>query len=522
MSQNKKYFLLLFTILITFGFFLTFYQHYKLGLPWWPSDHNLTWKFNLEMEVVPDKMSRPLKINLLIPDLNSADILSEKINAPNFGKFISKTNNMSNRMLTLSSSTLRKRQIVTYELVTSNDAKSILKFIPNISEEKNKIKSVLESDQLITLLTTAKEIAEKSADYKTLIDQAISFIDSKNNDIFWQKINNGEQNNRNKFNYLSYLLTHLNIPNLILHVVPYKENYHLYSKCLNTWLGVFYNDKWHIYDAKQGGEIFNSNDKGIVWWKNNNYFINVDGGSVKIISFSASIQKVSKEQYLDLKNNASKQNIYEFSLFNLPIKSQNFYKTIFMVPFGILVILSLRIFIGLPTLGTFIPVLISLAFKDMGLIFGIILFSLVTLLGLFFRFCFEKVQLLVISKLAMISTMVIILLAFISVIMNKLGLSFYITVFPIIILTMSIERLSVVWEERGGTMAINLGIGSLFSAIVCYFFMFNKYLEYWFFSFPSLILFIMALMLCIGRYRGYKLTELYRFKALLKNTLEKD
>jgi len=33
-------------------------------------------------------------------------------------------------------------------------------------------------------------------------------------------------------------------------------------------------------------------------------------------------------------------------------------------------------------------------------------------------------------------------------------------------------------------------------------------------TFPELLLIIMGLMLLVGRYNGYKLTEYYRFKAL--------
>ena len=41
-------------------------------------------------------------------------------------------------------------------------------------------------------------------------------------------------------------------------------------------------------------------------------------------------------------------------------------------------------------------------------------------------------------------------------------------------------------------------------------------LAYFFFTFPATLLILVAFMLAMGRYRGYRLTELMRFKALTK------
>jgi FlaA1/EpsC-like NDP-sugar epimerase len=146
----------------------------------------------------------------------------------------------------------------------------------------------------------------------------------------------------------------------------------------------------------------------------------------------------------------------------------------------------------------------------------------VVIIGLSFRAYFEKLQLLVVPRLGMLLTVVVLLMALISIAMHKMELSqgLSITLFPMVILTMSIERLSIVWEERSGTEAIKIALGSLLAATICYVFLYNSYLEYWFFTFPGLLLFVMAAMLLIGRYRGYRLTELYRFEALTKKTTD--
>jgi hypothetical protein len=44
-----------------------------------------------------------------------------------------------------------------------------------------------------------------------------------------------------------------------------------------------------------------------------------------------------------------------------------------------------------------------------------------------------------------------------------------------------------------------------------------SWLEHLFFTFPELLLVVLALVLLAGRYTGYRLLELSRFKALTGN-----
>ncbi|MEZ5504602.1 MAG: 7TM domain-containing protein [Gammaproteobacteria bacterium] len=52
----------------------------------------------------------------------------------------------------------------------------------------------------------------------------------------------------------------------------------------------------------------------------------------------------------------------DFSLFALPVQTQNVYRIILMVPLGALVIVVLRNLIGLATFRTFMPILVAMAF----------------------------------------------------------------------------------------------------------------------------------------------------------------
>jgi hypothetical protein len=111
---------------------------------------------------------------------------------------------------------------------------------------------------------------------------------------------------------------------------------------------------------------------------------------------------------------------------------------------------------------------------------------------------------------------VVILMMLISLASHRMGMETGLSValFPMVIIAMTIERMSVVWEERGAVDAMRAGLGSLFVAIAAYIFMGMAWLEHLIFTFPELLLVILALVLLAGRYTGYRLTELRRFKEL--------
>lgn len=96
------------------------------------------------------------------------------------------------------------------------------------------------------------------------------------------------------------------------------------------------------------------------------------------------------------------------------------------------------------------PVLVALAFRETQLIAGLLLFSLIIAIGLLVRFYLDKLRLLLIPRIATILSIVVIIMMSFSVITYQLNLGngLSIALFPIVIITMTIERMSLVWDER--------------------------------------------------------------------------
>jgi len=208
--------------------------------------------------------------------------------------------------------------------------------------------------------------------------------------------------------------------------------------------------------------------------------------------------------------------LIQYSLLSLPVDAQATYRILVMIPIGAFVMLILRNIIGMKTFGTFMPVLIALAFGHTNLLPGVTLFVVIVGLGLLARFLMEKLKLLLVPRLTAVLILTVMLMALVSIVSNRLqievGLS--VALFPIVIMAMTIERMSIAWDERGPMYALKQGFGSLLVAVLAYLVMSWEPLNHLIFVFPELLLVLFAMTLLIGRYSGYRLNELLRFKKL--------
>jgi hypothetical protein len=142
------------------------------------------------------------------------------------------------------------------------------------------------------------------------------------------------------------------------------------------------------------------------------------------------------------------------------------------------------------------------------------MFGVVIAAGLWFRFLLSRLNLLVVPRVAACVVIVTLLMMMLSVVSWKLGMpgGLKITLFPMIILAWTIERMSLIWEEEGKRNAILQVLGSLIVAVIAFLVMRESHVRYWAFYFPELLLVLLAGIILLGRYTGYRLSELIRFK----------
>jgi len=210
--------------------------------------------------------------------------------------------------------------------------------------------------------------------------------------------------------------------------------------------------------------------------------------------------------------------LLDFSIYALPIEQQGIFKGLLLIPVAALVVVFMRVVVGISTSGTFMPILIALALIQTTLLVGLSMFLLVVGVGLWIRTYLSHLNLLLVARVASVVIVVILLMAVVAIVSYKLGIDQALTVtfFPTIILAWTIERMSILWEEEGGHEVLVQGSGSLSVAVLAYLVMSNRYVEHLTFNFPELLITLLGVILLLGKYTGYRLSELYRFRAMKK------
>ncbi|WP_193213194.1 UUP1 family membrane protein [Luteolibacter marinus] len=266
---------------------------------------------------------------------------------------------------------------------------------------------------------------------------------------------------------------------------------------------------WKVRDPDEPSSTIDPT-KMFVWNRGGGSLFEVTGGEASQLVFTVIRDLIPLKDLTDLRDSP----LLISTIFGLPASEQAVFRFVVLIPLGAFVVVVMRNLIGIATLGTFMPVLLALALLEMPVDSGLIMFSVIVAAGLWFRFLLSKLNMLVVPRVAACVVIVTLLMMLLSVISYKLGMrsGLQITLFPMIILAWTIERMSLIWEEEGKRSALLQVGGSLVVAVIAYRFMAVRQVKYLAFYFPELLLVLLAFIILLGRYTGYRLSELFRFR----------
>ncbi|WP_409318570.1 inactive transglutaminase family protein [Pseudomonas sp. KCJK9016] len=498
---------ILIAILVLLGISVTAYQIFVLGIPVTEDATDDLWNIDAKVEFVASTKD-PVKIQMFVPPLSRDYVsLNESFISNNYGVAVNRVD--GNRKVTWSARRAKGNQTLYYRLVLTK----------RYTAEKTKVKGptfrdsmAIEGPEKIAAEALLAPIRQHSADVETFIGEAIKRVNNTNDDNV-KLLLAGDPSTPHKAKIVELLLSIAHVPVEKVHTIRLVADQ---PQTPELWLRSFNGNDW-LYFNPETGEQGLPSDR-LLWWTGDENLITIDGAKKANVTFSLNNSEMNAIRLAKLTDENTDANFLEYSLYGLPLQTQQTFMIMVMIPIGVLVILILRNLVGLQTLGTFTPVLIALAFRETQLGFGILLFTVITALGLSLRSYLEHLKLQMLPRLSVVLTFVVVLIAAISLFSHKLGLErgLSVALFPMVILTMTIERLSITWEERGASHALKVAIGTLFAASLAHLIMTIPELVYFVFTFPAILLILVGFMLAMGRYRGYRLTELVRFKAFLK------
>ncbi|OHB77486.1 MAG: hypothetical protein A2W31_12140 [Planctomycetes bacterium RBG_16_64_10] len=202
-------------------------------------------------------------------------------------------------------------------------------------------------------------------------------------------------------------------------------------------------------------------------------------------------------------------------LTRLPLDMHEVLALLLLLPFGAVVTVVFRTIVGIQTFGTFTPTLLAMSFVYADWRTGLAVFAAVLALGLASRALLDRLELLMVPRLSVVLTLVVLCMVF--------GVSaldhFQVTpspqavLLPMVILTMTVERFYLTTVEDSIPYALQLLGGTLIVAFFCFLVLRWAEVGWMILRFPEIHFFTVAALILLGRYTGYRMTELRRFRS---------
>lgn len=485
------------------------YKYTVLGLPLAPGDSSRTWQ--IETRIAFRGAMVPIKVTLpMLSQTGRYAVIDQNFIARDYGLFTEVSG--ENRRAVFASREATGNQVLyarfTVHRVPRADA------LTAVGEEPPVPESMLSEPRRLAAQYVLDMARSESADVTTLTLAVLKHLRKAGRDARVGLLLGNRSAPTDLAKAAVEVIVLAGVPARIVHGVQLTDSTR--NVRFQHWIEVFSDGNWRPYALRS--ETMGIPEDFLPWWRGDEPFVQssmampVDSATtVARVTETMGWSAVAPRAFMDEK-------LLEFSLLTLPLDVQQVYRIILTVPLGVILLVFLRNVVGVSTFGTFMPVLIALAFRETTLAWGMVLFTLVVGAGLLVRVYLEYLKLLVVPRLASVLIVVILLMAVFSVLTHKIGFDrgLSVALFPLVIITMTIERMSIVWDENGPAAALQQGLGSLATAAACYFVMTIGYVEHLLFVYPEILLVLLAVSILLGRYSGYRLTELWRFRDLAR------
>ncbi|HEC73964.1 MAG TPA: gonadoliberin III [Methylophaga aminisulfidivorans] len=503
MASRKAFYLLVGLLMIT-GLGLTMYRHITFDIPWLPGEQKENW--SIEAKVQFDAADKPVLASLAIPGTQPGFTqLNQQTASPGYGlAFTQKDNGARHAEWSIRQASGEQTLYYKVDMLLDQYA------VPPNPSEPPELKLTIEKEPYLTAANQLIDRAqERSSTPYTLARELIQ--EFKNQSQNAQLLEQVKPQSR----WIVQLLQKAGVPAREVHALSLEDGRRRQE--LVDYIQVFDGDDYQLFNPKTAEQ--GRPENLLLWEYHSGPVLELTGGSNSKVTFSMIEQEVPFGVALNQK--FADEALINFSLYTLPLEEQALFKGILLIPVGVLVVVLMRILVGLKTSGTFMPVLIALAFIQTSLVTGLVGFLLIVGTGLLIRSYLSRLNLLLVARISAVIIMVIGIIAMFSILAYKLGLTegMKVTFFPMIILAWTIERMSVLWEEEGPHQVVIQGGGSLLVAVLAYLAMNNELIRHLTFNFIGLQLVLMGLVLLAGNYTGYRLLELKRFKPLTDNHL---
>lgn len=508
MSSRAQVYLLA-LVFIASGIGLTLYKHFSLNFPLSPGSLTRVWE--VEAKITFWATQHAITVDLALPQSQDAyPIIDETFTASGYGFDIRKVEEQRRAIWTRREA--NGQQTLYYKLKIARQGPSSL---PSAALKVAQIpdKLIWTPAQEVTANTLITQAHALSADPSSFASQLLKLL-NEHESVEGSHSLNDPRHGVSHANLALQLLTRAGVGSHIVRGISLANRVH--NEAASELLEVYDGRHWQIIDPVTA--TFGLPVDFFIWQRGGDSLLEIEGGRGSKIRFSLISNDLPAKNVALMHAQEPNSALVDFNIYSLPVEKQAVFKLLLLVPIGALVVVLFRVFIGIRTSGTFMPVLIAMAFMQTTLLTGVGLLTTLVIVGLWIRSYLSQLDLLMVSRIAAVLIVVVMLMAVLSVVSYKLGLEqmLNMTFFPMVILAWTIERLSITWEEDGPREVAIQGLGSLTVAIVAYLAMTNALIGHLSYNFPELLLAILGIILLLGQYSGYRLNELFRFNSAIE------
>jgi len=492
---------------VIFAGFATYYKIAHWGFSFKPRAGTDVWTVDAHISFIPT--GEPIEISLSTPRLNSAyKILSEDVVAKGY----TTEKKADNHRMIIKSGPKKTKQNVYYRIMLY-DNEDITGKVRDANQPKIK-KIQFENEQQKGMVDNIWALADSGDDEDTAAGRIIKLL---NAEILAPEVDAFlpvKKSQRVLAEKIIDLLAYKGIAARIVRGVKITEKRR--EMPADIMLEVYENGKWMMYNPETGVSGLPKNF--VVFQRGDVSLFDVVGGRHSEIRFSVIKSAVSSFKMAGRRAKYENSRLFDFTIYNLPTLEQNTLKWLMIFPLGILLVVLLRNVVGIPTMGTFTPMLVAMSLVRTGFWSGLICFALIILFGLVIRTLLTRLNLLLVPRISAVVIFVILIMQILTIVGYQYNFKIAASAvfFPIIITAWIIERASITWEEEGARNATKQIINTSVVAVLTYFVISNSYIRHIMFAFNEWNIVILILVMQLGTYTGYRVVELKRFAPLIK------
>ncbi|MEJ2059564.1 MAG: UUP1 family membrane protein, partial [Gammaproteobacteria bacterium] len=354
--MNQRHLYILVTLLCAIGGGLFLYKHFILGFPLSPETTEQTWQY--EVRIRFDGTGEAAKISLHIPTGNrSLAVLGEDFFSGRFGLGTARDTD-GNRVALWTIRTAKGRQTLFYRATLQRQANRESATTTAPSSPPAVQAPDFSDSEAKAAQALMDQVRARSADATTLVTQLLTLLAKPGPET--ALLIKPRDTDETRLDMAARLLALAGLPARVAHGIELSSQ-NAQPK-IHAWLEVFMGRSWQLFDLATQQRV--SRSQVLVIWRGAGGIASLRGGERLDTRVTLTPGSELATRMLYRQAGSAGHWLLGFSLLGLPLETQQVYRVLLTVPLGVLVLVLLRNLVGIKTFGTFMPVLVALAFRQ--------------------------------------------------------------------------------------------------------------------------------------------------------------